>query len=336
MPDRDYYFDNARFILITLIIAGHLLEPSIYSIPAFRGAYTFLYIFHIPAFVVISGHFAKNIRQKGKLRRIFMRTVPSYILLQTAYAVLLFYLNGDSRLNLNFIRPIWVLWYLPALFLWYLMLLVISRLRFFPALICSLLISLSAGLSSWIGYDFTLSRALVFFPYYLVGYYLDIEQLRLMWNKHARALAVTISVAALGFTLYYATGFNPRVLYGSSPYSFFNVSPLEGMATRTGTYAAGFLMVLVFFSLVPRGRLFFTSMGARSIYAYVLHGALLLIMRRSRVYDYIDTGLMGFLLLALALALAFLLTSRTVERLAWPLVRPADLSAWFSRRGKAQ
>lgn len=56
---REFYFDNARLYLIILVVFGHLLRSYIGENPFLYALYMFIYSFHMPAFVLISGYFAK-------------------------------------------------------------------------------------------------------------------------------------------------------------------------------------------------------------------------------------------------------------------------------------
>lgn len=68
MKQREYAYDNLKFLLIILVIAGHLAD--FYTEPgadvsselaaAARGLYGFIYVFHMPAFVFVGGLFAKS------------------------------------------------------------------------------------------------------------------------------------------------------------------------------------------------------------------------------------------------------------------------------------
>ena len=51
MKERDAYFDNLKFILILLVVVGHLIEP--FNGEAAMGAiYQFIYSFHMPLFIL--------------------------------------------------------------------------------------------------------------------------------------------------------------------------------------------------------------------------------------------------------------------------------------------
>ncbi len=72
MANRDSYFDNARFILIFLVVFGHLIQSYVDANTFVATLYKFIYAFHMPAFILISGYFAKGIYQKPH-RRLFRR-----------------------------------------------------------------------------------------------------------------------------------------------------------------------------------------------------------------------------------------------------------------------
>ncbi|MFV0414475.1 MAG: hypothetical protein ACK5L3_14650 [Oscillospiraceae bacterium] len=55
---RSCYFDNAKFLLILLVVAGHGME--LLGGRFIDAAYKLVYLFHMPAFVVILGYFSKT------------------------------------------------------------------------------------------------------------------------------------------------------------------------------------------------------------------------------------------------------------------------------------
>ena len=57
---RDYYFDNLKFILIFLVVLGHYCGSYLESW-LMLGIYNFIYSFHMPLFIFISGYFSRNI-----------------------------------------------------------------------------------------------------------------------------------------------------------------------------------------------------------------------------------------------------------------------------------
>lgn len=66
---RESYFDNAKFILIFLVVFGHFLQTFIADYAGVRVLYIYIYTFHMPAFVLISGFFAKSFGKPGYLKK---------------------------------------------------------------------------------------------------------------------------------------------------------------------------------------------------------------------------------------------------------------------------
>ena len=64
---RNYYIDNLKFILITLVVVGHFAIKMTYMAPIQSLLY-FIYLFHMPCFIFVSGFLAKRINAGGKLR----------------------------------------------------------------------------------------------------------------------------------------------------------------------------------------------------------------------------------------------------------------------------
>ena len=60
MEKRDAYFDNAKLFLMILVVFGHFLQPFVNDHPLYDDLYYFIFTFHMPAFILISGYFAKS------------------------------------------------------------------------------------------------------------------------------------------------------------------------------------------------------------------------------------------------------------------------------------
>ncbi|MGT2357153.1 acyltransferase family protein [Staphylococcus aureus] len=71
LKERDYFFDNARAILILLVVFGHMLQPYTSGDKYLSALYLVIYSFHMPTFLFISGYFAKNIRETILFRKNF-------------------------------------------------------------------------------------------------------------------------------------------------------------------------------------------------------------------------------------------------------------------------
>lgn len=50
LKERDYFFDNARAILILLVVFGHMLQPYTSGAKYLSALYLVIYSFHMPTF----------------------------------------------------------------------------------------------------------------------------------------------------------------------------------------------------------------------------------------------------------------------------------------------
>ena len=161
---RSSKYDNLKAVLIFLVVFGHLL--AITSGIAASLLNMVIYIFHMPAFVYVTGKFAKP--KKKKI--IFFLLL--YVVFQMLYTPFLqrFY---DPTIKFSLITPQWILWYLMATITYLLASYIIpsspSLKQKKIGIFISFLISILVGFLPFVGLEFSLSRTLVFFPFFLMG-----------------------------------------------------------------------------------------------------------------------------------------------------------------------
>lgn len=87
VTERDPYWDSLKFILIFIVVYGHMIETCVEISSFNQDTYNFIYIFHIPLFVFISGQFS---RMKGNwIESLFHRT-PIWITIVMMISLWLF------------------------------------------------------------------------------------------------------------------------------------------------------------------------------------------------------------------------------------------------------
>ena len=83
---RDAFFDNAKYLAIVLVAVGHAWEPLKGDSRVLEAAYTVVYTFHMPAFIIISGFFSRSFDMRpDRLRRLITGVAVPYIVFETAY-----------------------------------------------------------------------------------------------------------------------------------------------------------------------------------------------------------------------------------------------------------
>ena len=60
IKNRNYLLDNLKVVLIFFVVFGHVIEYYIKDNSVLRTIYIFIYIFHMPLFVFVSGYLSKN------------------------------------------------------------------------------------------------------------------------------------------------------------------------------------------------------------------------------------------------------------------------------------
>lgn len=271
--NREYGFDNLRGILILLVVLGHLLE----SCGSFRGAgflYRTIYSFHMPAFLFLTGYFARYDRKK-----IIRGLLVPYVLFQTAYILFDCWLYR-AETALQYTTPHWILWYLTASILYHLLLPMYEaadRHRQILALGITFGLSLIAGFDATVGYPLSLSRFLVFQPWFLLGHYcrngnwIPETEGWCAGRKVPIKMLLTAAVCVLVLGMHWLA-IRPEVLYGSYPYAQLNYGPAERLIAGVTAFCWIGFGCLVLLPLLRRRVLLLTALGQNTMPVYLLHG----------------------------------------------------------------
>ncbi len=197
MTEREPYWDSLKFVLIALVILGHVVESdnSRFCITVFN----FIYAFHIPLFLFVSGRFSQI--KKDKYRIGIYRLIETYVVFQTLIIVKRIIMQGTFH-----IEDLWIpgfnLWYLMTLVFYRLMILVIPQKKIqhiTPVLCISFLISLLGGFFS-LSDDLVLSnqRTMLLLPIFMLGYYSN----RIDVKKYIKCIPIWTAWAAVVILLF--------------------------------------------------------------------------------------------------------------------------------------
>lgn len=172
MSERDYYFDNAKCALMLLVVFGHFLRPYIDSVLWVHSLYIWIFFFHMPAFIFISGYFAKKFHEQGYLKKITKKLLLPYLIFQLLYSVYYYFLYQKDSIEFDLLTPQWSLWFLISLFSWNLLLWIFAKIPKHVSLLLALLLGVGAGMieaEKWL----SISRTFTFFPFFLLGFFLQ-------------------------------------------------------------------------------------------------------------------------------------------------------------------
>ncbi|GGK81053.1 membrane protein [Planomonospora parontospora subsp. parontospora] len=313
---RDPFFDNAKFLAIALVVSGHLIE-DLRDVAVAHAAYFYVYVFHMPLFIVLSGYLSRNFTfSSGKARKLISTLAVPYVLFELAYSLPRLVMHG--KLEISLLDPYYLTWFLMSLFLWRLSTPVWQQLRWPLAVAVGL--SLLSGTSS-LPDELSMNRTLALLPFYVLGLMLRPEHFALLRRRGMRVAGAAVLAAGAAAALVLHTEVRTEWIRWRHANEAIGVDDLTGSLVRLGLLAAGALLVAAFLAVTPSGRTWYSGLGAATMYAYLLHG--FVVKAAERYYGDWAATVPGVAAVALCGAgLAALLCTPPVRRAARWAVEP--------------
>lgn len=314
--ERNAYIDNARILLILLVVFGHMIQPFIGDSHGVNTLYMWIYTFHMPAFIFLAGFFAKGFGNMKYVLKLAKKLLIPYMIFQLIYTGF-FFLIGKESWQASIFDPHWSLWFLFSLFSWHILLYWFKQLPPLLGITIAVEIGLIVGYFGEIGNMFSLSRTFVFFPFFLVGYW--VTNKHLAWLKHnvvkVGSVLVMLGVAVL---IYFAPEMNSGWLLASKSYVSLGMPTYGGIA-RFAVYVTSALMAISALSWVPTKRFKLTYLGSRTLFVYLLHGFFIQSFRQAGLFSVNNTlDLVG--LFALSALIVLVLSSKPILGLSRPVI----------------
>ncbi|MET8113931.1 acyltransferase family protein [Streptomyces prasinus] len=268
---RDALFDNAKYLAIVLVAVGHAWEPLRGESRTVTALYTLVYAFHMPAFIIISGYFSRSFDwSPGKIKRLITGVAVPYIVFEVAYTFFTRWSDGEPDRSISLLDPLYLTWFLAALFIWRLTTPIWRALRW--PLPIALVIAALATLTPSIGKDLDLHRTLQFLPYFVLGLSLKKKHFEMVRRREARILAVPVFAGALIVAYWAVTRMNYAWFFHKSSAEDLAAPAWYGPVMTLAIFGCSTVLVAAFVALVPRRRTWFTALGAGTLYGYLLHG----------------------------------------------------------------
>jgi fucose 4-O-acetylase-like acetyltransferase len=324
------FWDNARFICVTLVVIGHAIQRLTADSDNALVLYLFIYAFHMPAFAMISGYFSKASPPSSRqMKKVLTDILLPYFIMETIWTLVQFFVEGKQEFNPT--TPSWTLWFLLALGIFRLILPYLALVRL--PLLWALVFSIGVGYLSNIDSTFSLSRAIGILPFFLLGW--QVRQWKLVDRWRAaervtwwvRGAAVLVLGAWLTVVIVFVQPFRDFDLRSW----FFYDDSYQGLGEpvwwagllRLGLILLAVLLSAAMFALVPRRRTWLTTFGQATMYVYLLHSFVLYPIRETGVLRGDHSSAMWLLSMVLAaIAISIVLASRPVRRIFRPLIEP--------------
>ena len=349
-------WDNARFVLILLVVVAHVVSTVRTQTSFGYGLYTFIYLFHMPAMIALSGLFSKA-DAAPKTVRSTLQLLVTWLSWETIWALIHFFSSGRGLPESWLVAPAWTLWFLVTLATMRILLPYIVRLR--HPLLFSIVLALAAGLSPVVGTQFSASRTLCFLPFFVAGWMITNRGwLRGEWFARPTVALRSAAAALLGLLAAavailaplrkewridtwlvwrddYAWLFDHAPVMGWAPDQWWAIA-LGGAGMRLGFLLVAAAMTLALLLLVPRGHSVITVWGTRTLYVYLLHGPIVSYLRASGAVEWFGGfgGAGVVMLIGVGVAITLVLSLGWVSKAFRPVIEPR-LDVLFSREPAA-
>lgn len=276
---RDFVLDNVKGLLIILVIFGHLIEPFIFRGNSYLDdIYTAIYIFHMPAFIFVSGYFSKKHNVK-KILEIFI--VYSFWQL-IVYPFVISFIRDKSFLDIirGIGAPFKTYWYLVSLLAWRILTPYIAKIKYiFPI---TLIVGVVFGLiDSPVNLaHFSVGRTITFYPFFILGYCFKREyvySIRQFINRRVGlilfSLVIAVGVCFLNADLKDLVSPKAvnKILYGKNFYDEIYKNPVVGVMYKTVLYCVQLLSVLFLLSWVSSTKNILCKIGGNTMFTYLSH-----------------------------------------------------------------
>lgn len=273
MKKRIALWDNLKFLLIIFVIIGHYTQQFRVDNETLQRIYVFIYSFHMPAFIFVTGLFSKRAVNEKDIKKIL-----PYLTCFFATTLILFItkaLLGWAPV-FELFSPSGISWYLMSMFFMFLITMLIKDYKPQYIFVLSLIIGVMCGFCKANNPDFfTWMRTLTFYPFFCLGYISDREKIEKATNKISIKITAVIFFVAIYLLIYfYPKQANKisRLNTARHTYSELGRFAPYGWELRLLTYAISFAAIFLLISLIPRKKIKgFTSLGERTLGIYMFH-----------------------------------------------------------------
>ncbi|MCI5997101.1 MAG: acyltransferase family protein [Peptoniphilaceae bacterium] len=287
IKNRVALWDNIKFFLITLVVIGHLADEFTGQSDFYKSIFLFIYSFHMPLFIFISGlfHSEKNIVQKC----IFYVSIG---FLYKILSVVIDRLQGNVNVSFSLLSDGGISWFMFVLAIYTIIFYILKNQNKKYILVFSIMLACFVGYDKSINDFLYLSRTIIFFPFYLLGTMIKSKEIIEFKEKNKYLLFAGVFIILLWLVLCFVNlneVYKLRYLFtGRNP--FYPEIIKYGPVIRLFCYFISTLLCFSFIVCIPSKEIrFISKMGKNSINVYFWHWKLYLLL-----YSYLNISNLFF------------------------------------------
>lgn len=271
---RICWWDNIKFVMIVLVVAGHFADTLVAHSGLMKSFYLFIYAFHMPVFLFISGMFYKPER----IGRRMMFYITSGFLLKIVTYIAQYAAGGKPEFTL--LSEMGAPWFMFCMAFYIGIAYILRNSDKRPVIVITMVLAAFTGYDKNIGDFLCISRTLVFLPFFLLGTVIKPDKIAGFRRRNAGWLIPLgmIILAAWGYLCFGQREhfyilrhlFTGRNAFGKSVVSY-------GFAARMVCYiisiCTGFAAIMVIpIGIIPG----ISYMGRNTINVYFWHWPLIM------------------------------------------------------------
>ncbi len=324
--ERVALWDNLKFILIVLVVVGHFV--NIKNNDIYHSIFIFIYSFHMPLFIFVSGLFHKN---EG-----FWKKALAFVGIYILYELCIYWLKliFSQEAELDMLHEIAAPWFMLSMAFYCVIGFILHKVmenKVARWVVIGVLVvfSCAAGYIESLGSFLSLSRTVVFLPLYLLGMCTDRKKLeKLAGNIKLKVCSAVILVAWLVICFVCM-----ETVYKMRPFLLAAEAYPEDVSFafiwRALFYISGLFFGFFMIVLTPVREIKpVTLWGSRTLQVYFWHRHILYAMKYAKIDKWFyktEAGKTGWVVLAVVIAIVLSLKI---------FKYPTELFMFFARRRK--
>lgn len=303
--NRIYYYDNLRFFLIAMVVIGHFVD-DISPIPeTFKSIFLWIYSFHMPLFIFISGMFHKNEKIMPKVTRFVM----------ISFVLNIFSLLEQLALNMggatiSFFSIKGLPWYMLVLAGYTALTYLLRKFDKRAILIFAIILGLFSGYDPSLGDTFAISRFIVFYPFFVLGNMVSPDKpIKVLDKKWVRIIGIIVLALWAAICIFRLDSvYMLRSLFtGRNPFG--NNFGTWAFLYRGLAYIITVIASFGVMCIIPKGKIpVATSIGGRTLQIYFWHYFVLRILLYFHIGEILCVDPLGKLIWLLLAVVCTLVT----------------------------
>lgn len=269
MKRRIYLFDNLKFFLMLAVVIGHFIDYMSTFSQAMEGLFLFIYSFHMPFFIYLSGLFHSNSNVKNRCISFIAIGFSMKILFALCRIVFL------HKAFFSLLADPGVPWFMFAMAMFTATSYFLRDFNTSNLFILFTLLACFSGYDKSLGDYLYLSRFIVFYPFYLLGQITNKEKILSITQRPVLKIIGAICIIGWGILCMTQTGhlsflltlFTGKHSFASNEiFAFYG--PIYRALCMAITIIAGFCLMCIF----PNKKLpFITKAGSRTLQVFFWH-----------------------------------------------------------------